>query len=129
MQCVHLSAELLSHELFTNHPDLSSSSLRVSRQILREESTSIRATDIQHPLGWLPFEVNSPIHLTVQLSILQTCFEASHFVELSKKSPCGSKIFKQCFFSFFFFGNKAGPKSIRKNISYICFLFILKTLI
>ena len=43
----------------------------VPKQISSQESTSNRVADIQHPLDWMLFEVNSSIHLNVQLSILQ----------------------------------------------------------
>ena len=43
----------------------------VPEQISSQESTSNRVADIQHPLDWMPFEVNSSIPLNVQLSILQ----------------------------------------------------------
>ena len=43
----------------------------VPEQISSQESTSNRVADIQHPLDWMLFEVNSSIHLNVQLSILQ----------------------------------------------------------
>ena len=43
----------------------------VPEQISSQESTSNRVADIQHPLDWMLFEVNSSIPLNVQLSILQ----------------------------------------------------------
>ena len=57
----------------------------MSRRILHEESTSTRATaDIQHPLGWVPFEVNSPINLNEQLSILQNWTSRGPYFALMK---------------------------------------------
>ena len=66
-QSDHFPAELLSREFFTKHPDPWGCHGRFSTRKVLQSGT----TDTQHPLGWVPFEVSSPIHLNVQLSILQ----------------------------------------------------------